>query len=321
MEKVLKSPKKYECVLCDYNTVYKKDYHKHLSTSKHKNRTNLTNLTEEILKKEDNIIYTCDICNKIYKTRPGLLYHKNKNECSINIDNKSNNSISNVTNTNDILLLGEAIKETIKETIVSVVKNNQEFQLQMFELIKDGMSQLSLTNINNSNVNSNNSFNLQFFLNEQCKDAMNMSEFIDSVKVTMNDLENINNVGYVKGMSTVIVRELRELDVYKRPIHCSDSKREVIHIKENNEWIKDDPSNSILKKSINKIANKHYGVLNEWKDERPGYEKSDSQYNNMFLNLMRVLCGGTEENVNRSNHEKIVKNIIKEVTIDKNALT
>ena len=165
-----------------------------------------------------------------------------------------------------------------------------------------------------TNCNNHNNFNLQLFLNETCKDAINMSDFINSFDLKISDLERLADDGYVKTMSNLIINKVRELDVEKRPIHCSDAKRETIYIKEDDVWIKDDENKSQLRKTINKVGAKNIGVLQDWQRAHPNYEKYNSPYNDTFLKIMKEVVGGTDT---RGNENKVIKNIIKEVVINK----
>jgi hypothetical protein len=300
-------PKKcqnYICELCDFICSKKSNYYAHLTTNKHINRTN--NIKIEHIKTEN--IYFCKKCNKEYNARNSLWYHEQKcnkdNTISNEKDDKQDIIICNTDNVEKNMTL-------LTNLIVEVVKNNNEFQKQILDLVKN-----SSTNISNSNINSNNqnTFNLQLFLNETCKDAMNMSEFINSFNLQMSDLERLADDGYVKTMSNLIVNKVRELDVEKRPIHCSDAKREVIYIKENDVWIKDDENKSHLRKAINKVGSKNIGVLQDWQAAHPNYYKSTSPHNDTYLKMLKEVVGGKDT---RGNENKVIKNIIKEVVIDK----
>jgi hypothetical protein len=233
---------------------------------------------------------------------------------------ENNNFSNNSSMLNNIILKddksfekSETEIQILTNLIVEVVKNNNEFQKQMFDLIKNTNN---INNMNSNNVNSHNSntFNLQLFLNETCKDAMNMSDFINSFNLQTSDLERLADDGYVKTMSSLIINKVREMEVEKRPIHCSDEKRETIYIKEDDVWIKDDENKSHLRKAINKIGTKNIGVLQDWQQEHPNCIKSNSPYNDTYLKMMREVMGGKDV---RKNDDKVIKNIIKEVVIDK----
>jgi hypothetical protein len=171
-----------------------------------------------------------------------------------------------------------------------------------------------ITNCNNTN-NTNNTFNMQVFLNEECKDAMNISDFVNSVNIQLEDLENVGRLGYATGMSNIIVKELKLLDVYKRPIHCSDIKREIFYVKDNDVWEKETPENNKMKKAIKGISQKNMIKLNDWRDIHPDCLDSSSSYNDIYLNLMVESCGGRGDFSVGEN--KILKNIAKEVIIKK----
>ena len=189
-------------------------------------------------------------------------------------------------------------------------------QHQIIELA----SKTSITNTNtncNNNSNNTNTFNLNMFLNEKCKDAINISEFVDNVKIQLSDLENFGHMGYVEGVSQILINNLKDLDTYSRPIHCSDLKREVLYIKDNNEWTKETDDKPVLKSAIKRIANKNIKQIQTWKDENPGCCDSDSKKNDQYMKIvMNSMSGGTsEEQIN--NISQIVKNVVKVVAIEK----
>ena len=187
-------------------------------------------------------------------------------------------------------------------------------QQQIIELA----SKNSVTNTNCNNINTN-TFNLNMFLNEKCKDAINISEFVDNVKLQLSDLENFGNMGYVEGVSQILIKNLKDLDTYSRPIHCSDLKREVLYIKDNNEWTKETDDKPVLKSAIKQIANKNIKQIQTWKDENPGCCNSESKKNDQYMKIvMNSMSGGTsEEQIN--NISQIVKNVAKVVAIEKSA--
>jgi hypothetical protein len=194
-----------------------------------------------------------------------------------------------------------------------------EQQKQMMELATNNNTTNNIFNANNSN-NTNNSFNLNVFLNDTCKGAMNMSEFVDSIKMQLSDLENFAHVGYANGVSNIFVKGLNALGLHLRPIHCSDSKRETLYIKDNDEWIKETDDRSVLKNAIKRVAFKNIKQINEWVKENPSCKdpttKKYDQYNKIVMNAM----SGVTEEEQHDNIEKIVRNVTKAVTIDKAAL-
>jgi hypothetical protein len=300
------SPKiaiKFVCKKCDYKCSKQSDYDKHLLTAKHKKDD-----AEDILEDEKLAIqYFCE-CGKEYKHRQGLWKHKKKcQNGKVNVDT-------------DILVENNKPEQSNKDNLIEfLIKENSEFKTLIMELIKkDNISNISNNTVSNNTINSNNkTFNLQFFLNEQCKDALNIGEFVDSIKVQLTDLENTGRIGYVEGVSKILIKNLNELDVVKRPIHCSDLKREVIYIKDDNKWLKENEDKQVIKKAIKDVANKNIRQITEWASLNPDCKNSESKKNNQYLNIvMNSMSGGSNEEQN-SNIEKIIKNITKSVIIEK----
>ena len=203
-----------------------------------------------------------------------------------------------------------------KEIIKMLIKENSEFKNLILEIVKKDTQ--TINNNTNTNCNNvNNSFNLQFFLNEKCKDAINISDFIDNIKLQLTDLETTGRVGYVDGVSKILIKNLNELDTYSRPIHCSDLKREVLYIKDNDEWTKETDDKPLLKNAIKQVANKNIKQISEWTNLYPDCRNSDSKKNNQYLNIvMNSMSGGSNEE-QTNNLLNIVKNVTKVVAIDK----
>jgi hypothetical protein len=196
---------------------------------------------------------------------------------------------------------------------MDVVKQNQELTNKIVDICKNNQT----NNISNSNINSNNkTFNLQLFLNETCKDAMNISDFVDSLQLQLSDLENVGKLGYVEGISSIIVKSLNALDETERPIHCTDKKRETFYIKDENKWEKEDIEKNKIKKVIKKIACKNQRLLMKYKEEHPGCNYSESKFSDQYSKLVIEAMGGAGNN-DTEKEEKIIGKIAKEVTIDK----
>ena len=300
------TPTIYECEFCCITCNKISDWKRHLMTKKHFVNKNGGISTMETM--ETNT-YICK-CGNIYKERTGLWKHKkkcqyNKKNEDLN-ENHNENLHDNIPNKND-----QSNKDNLIEYLI---KENSEFKTLIMELIKKD----SISNNINSTINSHNkTFNLQFFLNEQCKDALNIGEFVDSIKLQLTDLENTGRMGYVEGVSKILIKNLNELDVIKRPIHCSDLKREVLYIKDNDQWTKEDDNKQVIKKVIKDVANKNIRQITEWTSLNPDCKHSDSKKNNQYLNIvMNSMSGGTNEEQN-SNIDKIIKNITKTVIIEK----
>ena len=208
----------------------------------------------------------------------------------------------------------ELIKQNqeFKELIVEQHHHNKNLQNQLLEVAKEGKT------INNNNVNNTNNttFNLQFFLNEQCKNALNLTDFVDSIQLSLNDLQETGRLGYIDGISRVFVKALRDLDENERPIHCTDAKREIVYIKDENRWEKDTRENSKIKQTIKEIQNKKIQMLPDWQEKNPECTVIDSKENYEFVKISLHTLGNDEE----KQDDKIVKNIMKEVVIDKNSV-
>jgi hypothetical protein len=299
----------YKCELCDYNTSYKSNYDKHIFTAKHQKKyfsnALATNYNEKV---SESIKYQCQNCNRIYQDRTGLWRHNKKCGSIVNHENKQTLE----GQTNSIYTLTNLVLEVVKSNN-ELQKQNNELQKNVIEIYKN-----SVPNTNIQNINSNNkTFNLNVFLNEHCKDAMNITDFVDSLKIQLSDLESVGKLGFVEGISNIIVRNLKALDVHKRPVHCSDSKREVMYIKDENKWEKENEEKNKLRKVIKKIANKNSRLLPAFKEKYPDCGKSDSKFSDQYNKLIIEAMGGLGDN-DCEKEDKIIKKIAKELVIDKN---
>ena len=290
--------KNFICEKCDFKCSKKSNYEKHLITRKHNLLTNLTKKEQKMPK------YKCEICSKEYKSREGLWYHKKK--C---IENNEEENISNKDDKIDIL-----IKENMdfKTIILDLVKNNGDLQKQMLDVCKN--SNNTINTINNSHSN-NKTFNMQVFLNEKCKDAMNIMEFVDSFTMQLSDLEDVGKLGYVEGISNIIIKKLNEMDVYKRPVHCSDTKRETLFVKDNNIWEKEGSGCDTLRRAIKYISKKNSDLLPAWSEENPASQNIYSKRNDDYIKMVLQSMGGSGDI--ETNENKIIKRISKAVMINK----
>ena len=247
--------------------------------------------------------YCCENCGKEYAERTGLWRHKKK--CNIS-DSDSNFSEEYKTNNNTINGLTEQL-------VIELVKQNKE----LLEIVKNGThNNNSVNTTNNTHTNSHNkAFNLQFFLNETCKEAMNIGEFVDSLKIQLSDLENVGENGYIEGISNIIVKNLKDLDVTKRPVHCTDKKRETVYIKDNNIWEKDEDK-SKMHKLIKKVAFKNVNMFQKFKEKHPDCLNYKSKYNDQYNTIIYESMGGKGDDDDIKN-EKIIKNVLKEVVVNK----
>jgi hypothetical protein len=199
---------------------------------------------------------------------------------------------------------------------MELIKQNQEFKELIVEQNKQ-LVELAQKPTTTNTINNNQKFNLNFFLNEQCKDAINMSEFIENMTLDLEDLTETGRLGYVGGISRILVNKLQELDIYKRPLHCTDMKRETLYIRENNEWSKEDNSKQKMTELVNRVANKNCKNIHQWADEHPGYEVFDSPENMEYVRLTQTVLGGFGEQESKQFQDKIIKNVIKDVMVSK----
>jgi hypothetical protein len=287
-KKLLKVAPNFYCEICDYNTSKKSSFVKHMATDKHKNGKMVVNGSEKLLKVAQ---YKC-WCGKMYKYDTG--YYRHKKSC---FEPELCQNI--ITDKDDPL---------DKDLIMMLVKQNSE----LLEVIKNGTNNTNTNNIINSH---NKTFNLQFFLNETCKDAMNITDFVDSIKLQISDLEKVGELGYVEGISNIIVKNLKELDITQRPVHCTDKKRETIYIKDENKWEKDEEKEKI-RRVIKKVASKNQRLLLKFKDIHPDCIKASSKYSDQYNKIIVESMGGSGNNDNEK-EDKIIKKITSVTIIDK----
>ena len=298
-KKSQKIAEKYECINCHYNTSNKSDYKKHLSTVKHKfitNETNETNLKQNVLEKSEK--FHC-VCGSIYNSRTTLWRHKKK--CLGDDEN---------------IIDGINIKD--KDALVlHLLKQNGELQKSLIEMSKE-KSITNNNNNNNTNTNCHNkTFNLNLFLNETCKDALNITDFVSSIKPSLEDLENTGRRGYIEGISNIILKNLNNLGEHQRPIHCSDFKREVLYIKDNDKWEKESIEKPILTKAIKVIANENIKQIKNWRDQNPDCTDAESKKNNLYLKIVSNSMNGSTAEESHKNIHKIISNVAKETVIQK----
>jgi hypothetical protein len=319
------SAKKYNCEFCNISCSKKNDWVRHINTRKHKCKAGLQNLdTINSAKK-----YQCK-CGKLYNTNCGLWKHTRKNSCNhenIEIDKDiSKDTDIDISNDNDIdknkynenIIINESQHiEKLTNLIMEVVKSNTELQKQTMEMHQQMLEvcKNSNTTINNNHSN-NKTFNMQVFLNEKCKDAMNIMDFVNSMTLDFSDLEELGELGYVEGISRQLIRKLSEMDVYKRPIHCSDLKRETMYVRDNDVWEKETEPYTNLRKLIKYITKKNGDLMIPWRNAHPQCMNLQHPLNDTYLAIMNQAMGGKGEFAESEN--KIIRKISKCVTIDKN---
>ena len=294
----------FECNFCDYKSCRNSDFKKHLSTSKHilRSQGNIleTKSLKKVSEKNNNNIFSCNDCEKVFKSRSGLWKHKQyckvidkieKKEINENILDSSNNIL---TLTNDLIVKLLNDNKGMRDVIIKQQDHMMKQQEQISELLpKIG---------NNNNNIQNNKFNIQVFLNEQCKDAINMSDFIKSIQVSFQQLDYTKHNGLVNGLSNVIIENINKLGLYERPIHCTDIKRETLYIKDDDSWSKDSNKDKI-KKVIKDISTKQFCALNNWTKENPDFQ-NDEHKQNYYTHTLVAIANNKEHN-----EDKIIKKL------------
>jgi len=311
-----KVAKKFYCEKCDYTCFKKYNWLKHLSTTKHTIiDQDLPIIYPEVAKVAESGTskkFVC-ICGKSYGYKQSIYHHRKSCNTYNETKNSTYTALTVAEPTNEIVEKSPEDIANLTQIVLEVVKSNTEFQKQMFDLMK---SNTGGTNYSHNHTNSHNkTFNLQFFLNETCKDAMNITDFVNSLQINLSDLENVGKNGFVNGISSIIVNNLKAMDYTKRPVHCSDQKREIIYVKDQNEWINDSkehPENQKLKKAINQIAHKNICMIPEWKAKYPDCIYSESNKSDIYNHIIYESMDQSD-----ANSEKIIKKIAKEVVIEK----
>ena len=284
----------FYCNLCDYKCCKKYNFTRHLLSRSHLKVTAGDKKRAKTSKNEPNDnMHICDICNKEYSSRNGLWKHKTK--CIYS--EKQNIS-----------------EPTDKDLILMLIKENSEMKNMMMKVIENGTH--NTTNTTTHTNSHNKAFNLNFFLNETCKDAMNIGDFVDSLKLQLSDLEKVGEAGYIEGITSIIVKNLKALDITKRPVHCTDKKRETIYIKDADKWEKDEDK-SHMHKLIKRVASKNVKMFEKFREAHPDCKQYHSKFSDQYHKIIYESMGGKGDD-DFEKHEKIIKNVLKEVVVDKN---
>ena len=301
--KMPKNAKKYTCDNCNFKCSKKSNYNNHILTAKHQMMTN-DDINDDNKMPENATAFTCD-CGKKYKYRQGLSVHKQK--CTYKMPE------------NATAYVNEFEEETPEPTglhsiIGTLVKENQDFKQllieqnsQIMELAKNSQT------INNNTTNNNNTqFNLNFFLNDTCKDAMNITDFLGNLDVQIDEIEYIGHHGYVNGMTKMIMERLKGMDITKRPIHCTDIKRETMYIKDKDEWSKDTEELTKLRKILNRVTMNNCRTVPKWKSAHPDCEIMETRNNEFCYKMMRLMLGDVEDAQIKLDN-KIIKTMAKDL--------
>ena len=283
----------YECKKCDYVTYRKSNYEKHLTTQKHENRENANNANK---KKQKVANFECS-CGKIYKFSSSLSKHKRtckiEEECQL------------ITPT--IEPITDASKVDYKNMFMTILNENKELQKTVFEQQKQ-IGELIPKVGNNNNNSIKNRFNIKIFLNEECRDALTIDEFINKLDVSMKNLITTGDKGLVEGISDIIAENMKKLSLYERPIHCTDKKRETLYIK-NSEWEKDE-NNDKIRDAFKKISHKQFRKIKQWIEENPTYQEDD-KLQQKYIKLVTKCTESLNEN-----ERKLIKNVCDNVYLD-----
>ena len=305
MQKNPKNPQNFSCEKCTLLTSNKKDYAKHLLTAKHLSQCEGYAKISKIPKNP----FSCE-CGSVYKHSSGLWRHKKT--CSVII---SGTMVSGTMVTGESTDASQPPKEDVKTLttmVIELMKSNTELQKQLVDVCKAN----NTVHNNVNNINSHNkTFNLQFFLNEQCKDAMNISDFANSFDLQLSDLESVGELGYVEGITKIMLDKLNSMDIYKRPIHCSDAKREILYVKDEDKWEKEQKNNPKLRYAIKTISFRNMKLAALWSDTHPESMDCDSYMNDTYIKIIKESTGGNGE-ISIS-EDKIIRRIAKEIVIDK----
>ena len=336
----------YNCEKCYFITRNKKDYNRHLLSRKHQELNPKTDDTHH-----DGVIitpsipikpthYSCQYCNKLFKSRTTIYQHKAKCQIRLNqqqgapkkadvnyiIGSLSTDTTPEVSTTHppsitehyisDVITKNQELTATNQQLTAAMLmlfQQNAEFQSKMMEMCKNG----GISNSNNTTItNSNNpTFNMNLFLNEKCKDAMNMKDFVNSIQLTMTDLENVDRLGYVEVMSNIFIDNLQKTDIYKRPVHCSDIKRETLYVKDDDQWEREGPNHQKMTNAVLAVEHKNVVLVNEWAKANPRCMNSNTRENETYFRLSNAATDGDKD----GNIDKVIRKVAKKVMIDKDA--
>ena len=308
-KKMPKNAEKFYCEKCNFTCFKKSNWDTHITTRKHKM---LINANEMLIEKMPTV-WTCG-CGRSYKHESSYCRHIKK--CLNPNGTVTNNNIQS-SNTCDDTSSPDIVSILLKQNkqLTDTVNDFKEMFKEVIAIDK-GNTYIN-NNTNNNTINNNQQFNLNFFLNETCKDAMNITDFIKSIQLNVEDLEKVGELGYAEGISRMLVRGLNELEVTKRPIHCSDLKRETIHIKDQDKWEKDNSNQDMLKKAIKDLSNRNIMLFDDWQKLNPGYDQYDNKNNDIYLKMLVQAMGPADEVAERRDFGKVIRRVAKTTIIDK----
>lgn len=321
-EKSPKNPRPiFSCETCDYHTANKKDFAKHEATRKH-----LCNISQEKIPAKNVAAFTCSNCKKIYQHRSS--YWKHVQQCAnysvvVEVDQKTKmlETIFTPDMITNLISQNKELQNLLVEQNALFMERTSTIIDQNTKLVEQNKQLMELPPKPSTVVTNNNQFNLNIFLNEHCKNAINMADFLNSLKVTVKDLENTGQLGYVDGISRIFVNGLLDMNVCERPVHCTDLKRETVYVRDDNKWNKDDPEKRLMKEAVQKVAQKNLQQIRSWIQEHPDCKDTSSPESDVFVQLSQHATGGGSIQENNRLDEKVVKNVLKTIVLDKTAVS
>lgn len=309
----------FRCDKCNYSTTRRFNYMKHISTEKHALLSSETpeNFILPSFSTTNQVHYKCQKCDRKYTLKRNLWRHFkqcNEDGCSIISDVNASDSTEHTTSEIESKMPTTHDYSKMCSEMLEVIKSNQTFQNQLLEIIKNQKPSVNNTVIQ-GDVIHNQTLNLNVFLNEKCKDAMNMTDFVKSIELTTEDMEMVGRNGYVRGISSIFIDNLKNTDIHKRPIHCTDRKREILYVREDDKWEREDINSTNMINAVRTVEQKNINLINEWAKQHPECEKSYTRANELYMKLSKHACDGEDENI-----AKVIKNIAKETVIERNSL-
>ena len=306
-----KKRNEYLCEYCNFTTVVKRDYNNHLLTKKHQDK-----------QEDQSYLFICNLCNKKYKNRSGLWKHANNSQkCnpvnSILVEEKNNYILPEKGDENILAEKKEFDIQLHCKMMADLLKQNNELQKQIIELAKE--PKIVNNNYNNQSTNNttNNQFNLNMFLNEECKNALNIDDFMDSLQLTVEDLKQTGELGFVQGMTRIFLKGLQDLDITQRPFHCTDIKRETVYIKDQDKWEKETIEKNLMKQALNQVVRKNLKMIHVWREDHPDYLRSNTKDNDEYMKIYLSSLGSEYDDEQHRMDEKIIRNVLKEVILDR----
>uniref|UniRef100_A0A6C0D175 C2H2-type domain-containing protein n=1 Tax=viral metagenome TaxID=1070528 RepID=A0A6C0D175_9ZZZZ len=307
----------FSCEKCGYKTQSKKDYNKHVTTAKH------LDLTKN--RKKSQNIFDCTLCNYHTTNRYDFEKHQNTTKHKKRVENPENTEkIENVLEDASLMQVELPTHDLLRD-LIQTNKEMQQFLLEQQKEMQNAIMELAKNNQNSpttiiQNNTSTNHFNLNFFLNEQCKNAINIQDFLDNIKLTVADIEATGRLGYVNGISRIFINKLKEMDVFTRPLHCTDLKRETVYIRDQNTWEKEKEEQPKLKKVVKIIAHKNLKQLPAWQEKNPEYAINNSPQNEEFTKLSLTCLGAFTDEEEERDTQKILRNVLRGIVVEKNPI-